>query len=230
MKSISINGYHWALFSSLERAAKQYQHNWNEYQKVQTRDLIPRTSKVFKIPSGYSTAKYALEDARLKIYILSATCVEALINFYMSLKVNAEQFRKYEKRGIINKWINLPKQFLSGYELSKNSSLLKTLEELINKRNDIVHAKPHLVIDRQIIHEGKPPKYEEEKKVHDFTLVCVSLPLKLANHLKKYDKTETMDNVFYHSGVDPTYNFQSLINIEGEEKWLKEHEYKRSYN
>ena len=230
MTSLSIDGYHWTLFSSLERAAKHYQQHWKEFQKVQPKDIIPGTTKVFKIPLGYPTAKYALEDARLRIYLLSATCVEALANYYLSFKTNAEQFTIFEKANPVEKWVAVPRLIIPTYRFPKNGSLYQVLKKLIKIRNDIVHPKPLLYINQKLIHKGKPPKYEKEEKVHDFTLACVSLPIKLAKHLAKYDKTEAMDSVFHHSGVDPIYNSGSLENIKGEEKWLKEHGYKRSNN
>ena len=221
MKSFSTAGYHWTLFSSLERAAEQYQQNWKKYQKVQPKDLIPGTTKTFKIPPGYPTAKYALEDARLKIYLLSATCVEALANYYLSLKTDAELFAIFEKVSPVEKWVTVPRLLIPTYRFPKSGSLYLILKKLIKIRNEIIHHKPLIAVDKKIIHKGKITKKEDDISEHKFTLACVSLPLKLAKYLAKYDETEDMDTVFHTSGVDPIYNSRSLENIKGEEEWLK---------
>ena len=124
-------------------------------------------------------------ELRTIIVIETCTLIEALANLYLALKCDAELFTSLENVRLLEKWCSIPRVFNPKYKLDKNTVLYMNLNNLIQRRNLIVHYKPAIVKSGVTIHKGKFPKKSnnEDKLILAFT----QLPIQLLDNLKKYD-------------------------------------------
>lgn len=176
---------HIVILSTLRRYAQEYQDLCKEYRafdpKAYRPDLDPMESR-------YLRFKFSLEESAIVVVLLSANSIEALANFYLSLKTDTEQFRLLERARIVDKWVTIPTLFEPRYKLSKNSKLYTDLVKLVKTRNALTHHKPRIVINQTPIHKGK--LFDLSGDQAQFISDCASLPSRLVKHLDKYDETK----------------------------------------
>lgn len=132
-----------------------------------------------------------VEQHRLTVIILTCAFLEALINFYLCTKCNAIEFNELdrgprEKRcGFKDKWKKAPKRFVANYTLDTEQDLLTDLDDVVERRDAIVHSKPMISIDGDNRHAGNAPPFELNE--HEFMARCASLPFRLVDRLQKFD-------------------------------------------
>ncbi len=130
-------------------------------------------------------------ELRTSIVIETCTLVEALANLYLAYKCDARLFASLENVRLLEKWCSIPRLFNPKYELDKSTVLYRNLDDLIKRRNLIVHYKPAIVKSGVTIHKGKFPKKQnnEDKLILAFT----QLPIQLLDNLGKYDNCMSME-------------------------------------
>lgn len=119
------------------------------------------------------------------IILLTNCMIEALANGYLTEKCDQEQFEAMERMSTLDKFVVVPKFFVKEYEFPKGETLYRDLKQLLTLRTSIVHPKPRVVVNGQTIHKGNLAK-----KILTSTLTpdkCVSLPVRLVEHLCLYD-------------------------------------------
>lgn len=126
--------------------------------------------------------------------------MEALANFYLALRSNEEVFKLLEYASVIDKWTVVPCLFIPGYKLPKSEQIYNDLNLLVKMRNAFTHVKPKVVHDGRIIHKGNFPNHLPDD--YQFTMNCVSLPLRLLKNLRKFDKTDAFRDLVISSGYD----------------------------
>lgn len=127
-----------------------------------------------------------IERHRITVIVLSCMLIEHNINFYLSTKCTAARFEKLQRNALVNKWTDVPKEFVPTYTLPVGSELAKDLNALVNRRNAIVHAKPKLSIDGDNRHAGNEPPVELDENA--FIERCASMPSRLLEHLLRFDQ------------------------------------------
>jgi len=168
--SVSFSGFHMLLAKSLKHQAKEYfayyaKNRKNHGEMVEMMDSI--------------------EERRIVLILLTSSLIEAIVNLYLSLKLPAFQFLDLERRPLLHKLAEVPRQFLPAYDFPQAGDLYQSLETLVERRNWIVHMKPELERAGQRIHQGNFPRFGRSD--HDVILGWLALPLKLVEHLSKYD-------------------------------------------
>lgn len=128
-----------------------------------------------------------LNEARLNIYLNSASLIEAAANLYLSLKTDSDLFEVFSNMNIVQKWCVAPKLLIGQYKFNKKGQLYKDLLNLKQIRNAIVHLKPETYFDGKRIHKGKNPKAIFGN--HDFCVRAANLPFKLIENLLEYDRS-----------------------------------------
>ena len=139
-----------------------------------------------------------LLSLRMTIVILTCSVLEAYINYYLALKTTAGQFKILEKAKLIEKWTITPSLFIQDYKFDKSTALYSDLKRLIETRNRIVHTKPYIVNDGELIHEGYFPEWH--KSEHQFIKRYFSLPLDLLKQLAGQENSEITSTLAITSG------------------------------
>ena len=147
-----------------------------------------------------------VQKAQLHIVIilLANSMIEALANFYLANKCDEEQFAALERLSTLEKLVVVPKLFLKEYEFPKNGKLYSELKALLALRTSVVHAKPRIIVNGQTIHKGNLAK-----KVLTSTVSpdkCVSLPVRLVEHLCLYDHGAAFELCIYCGFSDADRN------------------------
>jgi len=176
-KGIAFSTYYevieWELRAAIERYFDfSWELHWKEQQK----------NELYLIP---------IEQRRLPIIILSCTLLECAINFYLCTKCDAKHFEKLEGKSFLKKWTEVPKQFVSKYNLPEGSELENDLRKLINRRHAIIHPKPMISIDGGNQHQGNEPDIALDE--HEFIGRCATLPFRLIDNLIACDMGAMMD-------------------------------------
>lgn len=189
---------HIVILSALRRYAQEYQDLCKEYRAFDPKAYKPDLDAQ---ASYHLRFKFSLEESAIVVVLLSANSIEALANLYLSLKTDTEQFRLLERAPIVDKWVRIPTLFEPRYKLSKSLKLYKDLVELVKTRNALTHHKPHIVINRTLIHKGKLFNLSGDRG--RFISHCASLPSRLVKHLAKYDKTSKCKKFLMLSTIPP---------------------------
>lgn len=128
-----------------------------------------------------------LEIRGITLTVLTGAYLEALINLYLSLKMNNEQFDLIDKASPLEKWVTAPKLFLPEYTFPKSESSYGDLKRLFSRRNQIVHMRPELRRGATLIHKGN--SFISSPDNHRATLRWLKLPQTLITHLGRFDKS-----------------------------------------
>src|SRR5437867_2366539 len=78
-------------------------------------------------------AERCTEEKQIVLILLSHALLEALINAYLSWKLDTKGFAAAEKKRLISKWEDEPRKFLAAYQVPQNLRL--SLENLNERRN-----------------------------------------------------------------------------------------------
>ena len=133
------------------------------------------------------------------IVILTNCMIEALVNHYLANKCDAEQFEMLERLSTLDKLANVPKLLLKEYKSPKGEAFYEDLTHLLSLRTSMVHSKPKVDINGQIVHKGNLAK-----QISASTLTvdkCLSLPVRLVEHFCLYDHGGAFELRVY-SGFD----------------------------
>ncbi len=143
------------------------------------------------------------------IEIETCTLVEALANLYLALKCDAGLFASLENVRLLEKWCSMPRLFNPEYKLDKSTVLYRNLDDLIQRRNLIVHYKPAIVKSGVTIHKGKFPKKQnnEDKLILAFT----QLPIQLLDNLKKYDNCMSVETAQVREIINGPISIRQVI-------------------
>lgn len=95
------------------------------------------------------------------------------------MKCDAKRFDKLERKGLLEKWVDVPKEFNPNYSVP--SAIASDLDTLINRRKAIVHPKPYMSLDGDNRHAGNHPSIEVDE--NDFIGQYSLLPLRLLENL-----------------------------------------------
>jgi len=195
MKHYSFSNYHSVIFSALNNSSHQHKQILEEianFKKNATE--LNEQEKLIQL-HNYGLQ---LEESRIVVTLLACSFIEALANFYISLKCKSEQFKILERVSLIDKWIVVPNLFLPQYNFPKKGKLYENLQMLKDTRNRISHFKPTIIIDGQTTHEGYLPKIP--KNSGEFVEAITSLPLRLIKHLAEFDASEDVTTLLMTSG------------------------------
>jgi len=162
---------------------------YGTYHEVIERELRASIERYFeflwelhwKQKQGDESYLVPIEQRRLPVIILSCTLLECAINFYLCIKCDAKQFEKLDKKGLFEKWTEVPKQFFPNYNIQSASGLKEDLRKLIDRRKAIIHSKPMIIVDGGNQHKGNEPEIAFDE--HSFIERCVTLPYRLSDNL-----------------------------------------------
>jgi hypothetical protein len=196
--SISATGYHAIIGKALELQVKQYTELWNEVQEFGATTVGKCESDRWRL--YFEKFGFRVDTSRLIITVLTCSFLEALANFYIASKTDANQFAVLERASILEKWVTIPRFYNPRYELPKDEQLYQDLKLVITSRNAITHPKPLVVVDGANVHKGNIPKKSADE--HAFTLRSASLPMRLLKHLWKYDQSRETNLLIFSCGYD----------------------------
>lgn len=189
MGTITYSAYHCVIYSALKRYKQDY-----DALNLETIDSLSKQKESdLSFETHLFICSTRLQETQIVIVLLTCSFIEALANFYLSLKTTPDQFDIIQNTSLIDKWIVVPSLFLKDYTFPKGEKIYNDLKELIGRRNAITHCKPQVIIDDVIALKGNLPiKY---KKSHEFMDSCMSLPKRLVDHLGKFDKSIHIDHL-----------------------------------
>jgi hypothetical protein len=119
------------------------------------------------------------------VVLLTNSLIEALANTYLAVKCSEEQFEALERMSTLEKLVVIPGFFVKGYEFPKGEALYCELKHLLGLRTSLVHSKPRVVVNGQIVHQGNLAKGVSISALPPDK--CVSLAVRLLEHLCLYD-------------------------------------------
>lgn len=156
-----------------------------------------------------------LEERRVVLALLIASYIEAIANVYLSFRRDAEQFGKIERSSILEKWSSIPASFVPGYRLDPSSDLFVELKALKECRNGIVHMRPLFEVDGDPIHPGNTHALEAIS--HESVMRWITLPERLVENIRKFDKTDDAQQLHVRSDV-----WELRIDWDERTKWLRQ--------
>lgn len=161
-----------------------------EYEQVQERveqqpSLTEETATL-----ELTVLHHTLEQKRATALLLAASCVEAVANPYLGLKVTPDQFAVLERATFLEKWTVVPSLLVAGYALPKDGELYQDVKRLQVRRNALAHLKEEVTSGGMVVHRGSIPEGAGDE--HFFIRRCRLLPDRLVSHLASFDKTEVM--------------------------------------
>jgi hypothetical protein len=164
-----------------------------EYEQVHERvEREPPLTEETATPQ-LTVLHYTLEQKRATTLLLAASCVEAIANLYLGLKVNVDQFAVLERATFLEKWTVVPSLLVAGYTLPKDGELYQDVKRLQVRRNALAHLKEGVTVGGVVVHTGSLPESAGDE--HFFVKRCRSLPDRLVSHLGSFDKTDAMTPV-----------------------------------
>jgi hypothetical protein len=196
MRHYRFSNYHSLLYSALNNSSDQHEQLLEEIVDFKKNATGLNEQEKLICLHNYGLK---LEESRIVVTLLSCSFIEALANFYISLKCKSEQFKILERVGLLDKWTAVPSLFIPEYHFPKNSELYRDLKMLNDTRNRISHSKPEIVTDGQVTHEGFLPKIPKSSRA--FAETITSLPLRLVKHLSAFDKSEDVTTLLMTSGL-----------------------------
>jgi|GEM_PF-6687338 len=146
---------------------------------------ITTTAEDFHLALLLGQLKKTLEEGsedvllRINIVVVSAALCEAIIMRFISYQITSNtQFGKLDKKSLLDKWANIPKQFHEEYTQPEEN--IKQLKLLIKWRKNWVHPKPKMVKDGVEILKGNQP---DEPLTTNLVCQFINLPILLATEL-----------------------------------------------
>ena len=195
MRHYSFSNYHGLIYSALNNSSHQHKQLLEEIAdfKINATELNEQEKLIQLHIYGQK-----LEASRIVVTLLAHSFIEALANFYISLKCKSEQFKILERVSLMDKWTAIPSLFIPEYNFPKGE-LYEDLKMLNDTRNRISHSKPIIITDGQTTHEGFMPKIP--KSSGEFVETIISLPLRLLKHLSVFDKSGDVTTLLMTSGL-----------------------------
>ncbi len=196
MRHYSFSNYHSLIYSALNNSSHQHKQLLEEIADFKTNATeLNDQEKLIQL----HIYGQKLEASRIVVTLLAHSFIEALANFYISLKCKSEQFKVLERGSLMNKWMVIPSRFIPEYSFPENGKLREDLKMLNETRNRISHFKPTIITDGQTTHEGFLP--EIPKSSGEFVESITSLPLRLLKHLSLFDKSGDVTTLLMTSGL-----------------------------
>lgn len=189
----------------IDRLSKEYFDELSIYdscvEKEQETCNEPKSEKEKLIVSDEIIARREMiSSIKHSLVVVVATYLEGIVNYYLSLKMNAEQFKSIERGSLIDKWSGAIEFVVPNYKLEKGKEAYCSLSELINTRNDLIHYKPRIVehiveppkSSISVLHKGSTLKHLDDSHNSDRRKIerWVKLPNQLLDHLLSYDKSD----------------------------------------
>jgi hypothetical protein len=176
INEIAFDDYHQIIAWELRAAIARYYDRWEEILDKDEQEREFWTSTI--------------EQARIGVVVFSCALVEYAINFYICVKTDSKEFSKLDRKSLLSKWTEVPREFSKKYELPENSELRNDLIRLIARRKAIVHPKPTISIDGDNRHKGNEPMTVLDE--HEFIGRCATLPFRLVQGLPHSETGEWM--------------------------------------
>jgi hypothetical protein len=129
----------------------------------------------------------SLEVKSAVVILFTACYVEALANLYLAFKTTTDQLSVLESASFLEKWTVVPSLFLPDYAFPRDGELYHDLKRLHQRRNALVHLKERVAWGEDVEHKGALPKSDGDE--YAFLCRCRTLPLRLVEHVDKFDKT-----------------------------------------
>lgn len=184
---VSYAGENFLLSYALRCAKEDFLHLLDEIKKFDPKNSYPNHEPRVAYQLEFGKKLYR---QTVLIVLVASAMIEALANLLLSENADSDTFAILERATPIEKWVTLPKIFISNYELPKDKELYNQLRLLNVRRNSITHSKPEIKIDDKIIHRGNMPKRgNKENALH---LAFCDLPEKLIDNLGKYDQHQAV--------------------------------------
>lgn len=155
-----------------------------------------------------------LDERRAVLTLLIAGYIEAIANVYLSFRCDAEKFKEVERLPLLRKWESVPAAFVPGYRLDPASAIYRELGALIECRNGIVHMRPKFEVDGVACHPGNTQALETIS--HELVMKWITLPERLIEHVKNFDKTDDAQQLHFRSDV-----WELKIDWEERVKWIR---------
>lgn len=161
--SSGFSAYHSVLASALLRRIEAYHALWQtEHDRID--------GQLYEVMTG----------ERMILAVLVCTYLEALGNFLLALNLDTNSIKKVKSLSLIEKWSQVPSQFILDYRLEKE--VLDDLKSLVRRRNDIVHMQPEVSLNGKKVHRGNP--FMTSGEDHAITARWLMLPLRLADNIQ----------------------------------------------
>jgi len=174
------SGYHIFFKIGLEEAVNEYERVHAEIQSH------PPLSMETGTPEEISL-HYNLEVKSAAVILFTACYVEALANLYLAFKTTTDQLSVLESASFLEKWTVVPSLFLPDYAFPRDEELYHDLKRLHQRRNALVHLKEEVAWGEDVKHKGALPKSDGDE--YAFLCRCRTLPLRLVEHVAKFDET-----------------------------------------
>ena len=197
--SISTTAYHPIIWGALNLQMEQYAILWNEVQSFGAATSKVEESERWRL--YYEKFGIRVDAASLIITILVCDLLEALANYYISIKTDSNEFKSLERKKDIEKWTTIPRLFNHKYDLPKSGQTYQDLSTLIERRNAFTHPKPLVKKDDVKVHEGNISKGPENQ--HKFILRSTALPIALLKNLWEYDQSRECNLLIFSCGLNP---------------------------
>jgi hypothetical protein len=181
MTSYFYSDYHKFLVLALAKEINEYsKHNKTIDEKLLNKD-IKGNSQIITI---YELEK--TQELQIKINILCASYIELLANLYLSIKLKTKCFKKLERKSTKEKWTKIIPKLIKD-KTKTDESIHRIIENLFSSRNAIIHMKPSIESNDQIIQKGNTNNIANEKNhIKEWDL----LPSKLINYIKNKDQSQ----------------------------------------
>lgn len=122
------------------------------------------------------------------IVLLATALCEAAINSVLALGLSEnktpELFALLERSELREKWRSGPKTFLPAYHLHPGDALSHSLNELVKRRNSLVHYKPHIQLDGETSIRGSKFERISFQDGTEWIERFFSLPYDLTDHFR----------------------------------------------
>jgi hypothetical protein len=127
-----------------------------------------------------------LMNAHITATLLSICLCEALVNSLLAVGLTSSgrecEFTEAEAMDIRHKWTAGPKRFAGSYSLEKGAALAETLDQLVRRRNTLVHHKVAVFRDGVPLLNGSAWKAYGYRDLVRWTERFFSLPYDLVEH------------------------------------------------
>jgi len=173
------SGHYLFLNIGLEEAVNEYERVHAEIQSH------PPLSKETGTPEEI-LLHYNLEVKSAAVILFTACYVEALANLYLAFKTTTAQLSVLESTSFLEKWTVVPSLFRPDYAFPRDGELHHDLKRLSQRRNALVHLKEKVAWGKEVEHKGNLPRSDGDE--HAFLCRCRTLPLRLVEHVAKFDE------------------------------------------
>jgi hypothetical protein len=147
---------------------------------------------VYERMNDHIKAESLITKETIKIVIFLTTFLESYINDLAGIVLGDKYFRDHlDRLSIVSKWFIIPR-LITGNEIDKSKSYFATLQDLIKRRNSLIHHKSEDAIN----YLSEIDEKKEEKLQPLFKQVNIPTLFKMIKEL--FIDLDRIDKVGYH--------------------------------